>query len=49
MEKKQTRRDFLKYSGTIKFTKEIPIQDGDAGYKINLRGRGWRQLNYPTG
>jgi len=35
--------------GAIKFTKEIPIQDGDAGYNVNLRGRGWRQLNFPTG
>ena len=35
--------------GAIKFTREIPIQDGDAGYNVNLRGRGWRQLNYPTG
>jgi len=35
--------------GAIKFTREIPIQDGDAGYRVNLRGRGWRQLKYPTG
>ena len=34
--------------GAIKFTKEIPIQEGDTGYKVNLRGSGWRRLNYPT-
>jgi protein NrfC len=32
----------------IKFTKEIPDQVGDAGYKVNLRGQGWRKLGYPT-
>jgi len=32
----------------IKFTKEIPDQEGDAGYKVNLRGQGWRKLGYPT-
>lgn len=35
--------------GAIKFTREIPIQVGDTGYKVNLRGRSWRYLNYPTG
>jgi protein NrfC len=34
--------------GAIKFTKEIPIQKGDAGYKVNLRGAGWKKLGYPT-
>ena len=33
--------------GAIKFTKEIPIQDGDAGYKVNLRNRSWLRLGYP--
>ena len=32
----------------IKFTAEIPEQVGDAGYKINLRGKEWRTLGYPT-
>jgi protein NrfC len=32
----------------IKFTKEIPIQEGDAGYKVNLRDRNWRRLGYPV-
>lgn len=27
--------------GAIKFTKEIPTQIGDTGYKVNLRGEGW--------
>jgi len=34
--------------GAIKFTKEIPIQKGDSGYKVNLRGAGWKKLGYPT-
>ncbi len=25
----------------IKFTNEIPTQIGEAGYKVNLRGKGW--------
>ncbi len=35
-------------TGAIKFTKEIPVQKGDKGYKVNLRGSAWRQLGYPT-
>ncbi len=34
--------------GAIKFTKEIPEQKGDAGYKVNLRGYSWRILGLPT-
>jgi len=34
--------------GAIVFTKEVPIQEGDAGYKINLRGESWAKLGYPT-
>jgi protein NrfC len=34
--------------GAIKVTKEIPLQEGDAGYKVNLRDRNWRRLGYPT-
>ncbi len=34
--------------GAIMFTKEIPAQDGDAGYKVNLRGEAWAILGYPT-
>lgn len=34
--------------GAIKFTKEIPVQKGDEGYKVNLRGSAWRLLGYPT-
>ncbi|KPL26474.1 MAG: hypothetical protein AMS23_01605 [Bacteroides sp. SM1_62] len=33
--------------GAIKFTKEIPEQKGDAGYKVDLRGSNWRKLGYP--
>ena len=32
--------------GAIKFTREIPVQDGDAGYKVNLRDSAWQQLGY---
>jgi protein NrfC len=31
----------------IKFTKKIPGQEGDAGYKVNLRGPSWKRLGYP--
>jgi protein NrfC len=31
----------------IKFTKEIPQQTGDEGYKVNLRSPSWRKLGYP--
>ncbi len=34
--------------GAISFTDEIPAQQGDAGYDVNLRGSGWRELGYPT-
>ena len=34
--------------GAIKFTKEIPWQEGDNGYKVNLRDRNWERLGYPT-
>ena len=32
----------------IKFTREIPEQRGDAGYKVNLRGQSWRNFGYST-
>ena len=34
--------------GAIMFTKEIPEQDGDGGYKVNLRGEAWAILGYPA-
>ncbi len=34
--------------GAIKFTKKIPVQEGDAGYKVNLRGKSWKKLGYPV-
>ena len=34
--------------GAIKFTKEVPVQKGDSGYKVNLRGESWARLGYPT-
>ncbi len=34
--------------GAIKFTKEIPIQKGNDGYKVNLRDSNWKRLGYPT-
>ncbi len=35
--------------GAIKFTNKIPLQEGDAGYKVNLRDSAWARLGYPTG
>jgi protein NrfC len=34
--------------GAITFTKEIPQQDGDGGYKVNLRDDVWASLGYPS-
>lgn len=34
--------------GALKFTKQTPSQKGDAGYDVNLRGKGWGMLGYPT-
>lgn len=34
--------------GAIKFTKEVPVQEGNSGYDVNLRGGGWKELGYPT-
>ena len=31
----------------IKFTAQIPPQEGDAGYKVNLRDRKWGAFGYP--
>lgn len=31
----------------IKFTAKIPLQEGDAGYKVNLRDLKWASLGYP--
>ncbi len=33
----------------LKFTREIPKQDGDEGYNVNLRGEGWKNLGFPVG
>jgi protein NrfC len=34
--------------GAIMFTKQIPTQEGDGGYKVNLRDEAWASLGYPT-
>ena len=34
--------------GAITFTTEIPAQEGDGGYKVNLRDEVWASLGYPT-
>lgn len=34
--------------GAITFTKKIPEQKGDNGYKVNLRDGSWGKLGYPT-
>jgi len=32
----------------ITFTSTVPVQEGDAGYLVNLRGTTWKELGYPT-
>jgi protein NrfC len=34
--------------GAIAFTTAIPVQDGDGGYRVNLREQVWGSLGYPT-
>lgn len=34
--------------GAIKFVKDVPIQKGDEGYKVDLRGPAWGALGYPV-
>jgi protein NrfC len=34
--------------GAIAFTREIPVQEGDGGYKVNLRDNAWARLGYPA-
>ncbi len=31
----------------IKFTTEVPEQDGDGGYSVNLRDENWQRLGFP--
>jgi protein NrfC len=33
--------------GALSFTTEVPVQEGDAGYKVNLRDETWAALGYP--
>ncbi len=33
--------------GAIKFTAEVPVQEGDAGYRVNLRDENWKRLGFP--
>ena len=32
----------------IKFSAKIPVQQGRGGYKVNLRGKAWGIMGYPT-
>jgi protein NrfC len=32
----------------IRFTIKMPVQEGDAGYKVNLRDSAWARLGYPV-
>ncbi|MEA3438434.1 MAG: 4Fe-4S dicluster domain-containing protein [Thermodesulfobacteriota bacterium] len=34
--------------GAIAFTRKLPVQDGDQGYKVNLRDENWEKLGYPA-
>jgi protein NrfC len=33
--------------GAITFTDKTPVQKGDQGYQVNLRGQKWQKLGYP--
>jgi protein NrfC len=33
--------------GALSFTTEVPLQEGDSGYKVNLRDETWAALGYP--
>jgi Fe-S-cluster-containing dehydrogenase component len=33
--------------GAIKFMKDLSAASGEAGYSINLRGKGWKKIGYP--
>jgi protein NrfC len=32
----------------IAYTEEIPVQEGDTGYLVNLRGKAWKQIGFST-
>jgi len=34
--------------GALSFTTEVPVQEGDSGYKVNLRDEVWAALGYPS-
>ena len=34
--------------GAIMFTGQIPIQKGNMGYEVNLRGKAWEKMGFPT-
>ena len=34
--------------GAIQFTREIPKQEGNDGYIVDLQGQNWERLGYPT-
>ena len=34
--------------GAIAFSDKVPVQEGDTGYKINLRDEAWGKLGFPT-
>ena len=34
--------------GAIRFTTKTPVQKGNKGYMVNLRGERWGKLGYPT-
>ena len=34
--------------GAVQYTSKTPLQEGDSGYRVNLRGRNWAALGYTT-
>lgn len=34
--------------GAVQFSRHVPLQEGNAGYDVNLRGKNWKKLGYKT-
>lgn len=34
--------------GAIEFSDRIPVQEGEKGYQVDLRGESWKNLGYPA-
>ncbi len=34
--------------GAVQFSRHVPLQEGNTGYDVNLRGKNWKKLGYKT-